>query len=161
MVRPPPGNYGVTGSRPEPGRPLRWSRTVLLVDGALLIGIGLFASGAAIQSYVDGSGPFSTVVQDQPYVVGFVESGLLIAVIGAGLLAASRRPHPRWHGWAVLAHGTLIAIDLGFLDTLGSIGVPTTVVIALALLHAVSIAAHGWRIAVLWGTAARATSVLE
>jgi hypothetical protein len=128
----------------------RWSQAILLTDGLFLVSMGVFLSISATQSHADGSGPFGRVLEGQPYVVGFVEAALLIAVIGSGLLAAGvLAPTRIWHGWAVLAHLALAGVDLSYMDTMASMQLPTANVIALVTTHALFITAHGTRLVVM------------
>lgn len=120
-----------------------WTRWLLLVDGSFLVAIGVFVSVLADQGHTAGRGPFAEALEGQPYVVGFVEAGLLIAVIGVGLLVpALRTPSRLWHGWAMLAHGTLAGVDLSYMDAMESMRLPATSVVALVLVHAAFSAAH-------------------
>lgn len=120
-----------------------WARVLLLVDGSFFLIVGAFVSIIANQGHTDGKGPFGRALEGQPYVVGFVEAGLLIAVIGAGLVVSGlRTPSRLWHGWAILAHGTLAAVDLTYMGAMASMHLPATNLVALVLIHTVCIAAH-------------------
>lgn len=120
-----------------------WTKVLLLVDGSFFLLVGVFVSVIANQGHADGRGPFGRALEGQPHVVGFVEAGLLIAVIGAGLIVVGlRAPSRLWHGWAVLAHSTLAAVDLTYMGEMASMHLPATNLLALVLVHTVFIAAH-------------------
>lgn len=115
---------------------MRWSRTVLLLDGGWLLAIGLALAISIALGHVVGPGP---------YAVGFMEATLLVAVAGGGLLAAGLLARRRvlWHAFAIGFHVVLLSVDLGFLPALASIGLPASVPVVEAVLHTLFVAAHG------------------
>jgi hypothetical protein len=124
-------------------RPSRWSRATLMTDGCFLLIMGVLTVVLANQSHANGSGPFGNALERQPYVVGFVEAALLIAVIGGGLLTAGLlTPIRLWHIFAMLAHITLASIDLSYRDTMASMDLATANLTALAVIHALFTTAH-------------------
>lgn len=131
----------------------RWSKTTLVADGCFLLLMGLLTAIFANQSHADGSGPLGDTLLRQPYVVGFVEAALLIAVIGAGLLGAGLftgglatgglvTPTWPWHFFAILAHLTLASIDLSYHDTMASLNLAAENLVPLAAIHALFTTAH-------------------
>ncbi|MGH3489773.1 MAG: hypothetical protein ACRDP8_17935 [Actinopolymorphaceae bacterium] len=141
----------------------RWSKTTLVADGCFLLTMGLLTAIFANQSHADGSGPLGETLLRQPYVVGFVEAALLIAVIGAGLLGVGLfsggrftvglfagglfagglvTPTRPWHIFAILAHLTLASIDLSYLDTMASLDLAAENLAALVAMHALFTTAH-------------------
>ena len=83
-------------SRPIPAR--RWKRTLLLVDAAFLIIMGVFGLVSDLASYVAGSGSFQGVFMNDPRVIGVVEAhglAILTGVAGFAHLSSSGRSY--WH----------------------------------------------------------------
>jgi hypothetical protein len=121
----------------------RWSRITLVLDACFLLFMGLSATASALMSSANGSGVMGSLFLGQPFVLGFVEATLLVAVIGAGLLlAAFREPRPvTWHVFAIIAHVALACVDIGYADSIATLGMGGTGY-TLPVLHALFVVAH-------------------
>jgi hypothetical protein len=119
------------------------SRVVLFVDAAFLLVMGIGSYVFDRLSYTSGAGVFGNALHNQPYVLGFVEAALLIAVIGAGfLLAGLSRPAVAWHVFAILVHAALMSVDLGYQDLMTTLGISAGFAPVIATVHVVLIIGH-------------------
>lgn len=118
-------------------------RFILFVDATFLIVMGIGSYIFDRLSYAAGTGVFGNALRNQPYVLGFVEAALLIAVIGIGLLLAGfSRPATAWHVTAILAHVALMSVDLGYRDLMTTLGIDAAFAPAIATVHVVLIIGH-------------------
>jgi hypothetical protein len=121
----------------------RFSRITLVVDGCFLVFMGVITVVGVFQGWSTGTGPMGQAMHGRPYVAGFAEAALFIGVIGLGLLGAGLFAASwMWHVFAVLAHATLMSIDIGFRVETAQLGIDTSTLTVLTVLHAVFILAH-------------------
>lgn len=131
----------MTATRQEQLRPARWAPYTLRIDGGWLVLVGIMMIALTAQGYSGGSGPYGAL-RGSPFVIGFATAFLMIAVIGAGLIVGSARPHRPWHVLGILVHVALAVADLTFLDLTTQLFGPSPVVAVELVCHAVFIAAH-------------------
>lgn len=121
----------------------KFSRITLIVDGCFLLFMGVVTVVGVFQGWSTGTGPMGQAMHGQPYVAGFAEAALFIGVIGLGLLGAGLFATSwMWHVFAVLAHATLMSIDIGFRTETSQLGIDTSTLTLLTVLHAVFILTH-------------------
>ena len=121
----------------------RWSRITLVLDACFLLVMGISATVSAWMSSANGSGIMGSLFRGQPFVLGFVEATLLVAVIGAGLMIAAvgeQRP-TAWHVFALIAHVALASVDIGYVDEVAALGMGGSGY-TVPVIHGLFIVAH-------------------
>lgn len=96
-----------------PARRLR--KTVLLLNGLFLTGMGGTFAVFDLWGYYLGGGPVGPIMHNLLYTIGFFEAHALACILGLLLLRARRvDPAPVWHWVAAVIHLLLGSANLLF-----------------------------------------------
>jgi hypothetical protein len=140
---------------------IRARRTLLIVNGCFLAGVGAVQVGLELASYFRGAGPFGSIFRESSYTVGWVEAHGLAALVGVLLLAVAARDRRRfWHVFAMAVHLLLGTANIVFWAGYTEFGM-LPAGIGSTIAHGLFVASHALALSVSRAPAASAVPVVD
>ena len=131
------------GGHPGDDRHVRARRTLMIINGCFLAGVGAVQVMFELASYFRSAGPFGATFHESAYTVGWVEAHGFAVLVGVLFLAVAARDGRRfWHTFALAVHLFLGTANLVFWAGYTEFGMlPAGIISTIA--HGLFVVSHG------------------